>query len=75
MSDNETATSLNTTTILELEGIICILDAREVRGQLVGSIVKIPTEVLLDDETVAGNLKQEYVFGSVYNIADVCEHT
>ena len=75
MSDEETTTSLDTATILEIERISCILEAREVRGQLVGAIVKIPTEVLLDDETVAGHLRQEYVFSSVYNIADVCDHT
>ena len=75
MSNEDTTTSLDTATMVEIERIQTILDDREVRGQLIGAIIKIPTEVLLDDEVVAGHLTQEHVFGSVYNIADVCEHT
>ena len=65
---------LNTASKLEIARIKTVLDSMD-RGRLVGCIVKIPTEVLLDDEHVADHLTQKYVFGAVYNVADVCEHT
>ena len=33
------------------------------------------TEVLLDNERIADHLVQRFVFGAIYNVANVCEHT
>ena len=74
MSDTESVSSQDTASKLEIARIKTLLESME-RGRLIGSIVKIPTEVLLDDERVADHLTQRYVFGAVYNVADVCEHT
>ena len=75
MSDSESECSLDTAGMVEVARINTILEEREIRGQLIGAIVKIPTEVLLDDEVIAEHLVQEYVFGAVHNVADVCNHT
>ena len=77
-SDEESERSVDsqdTLVMLETVQIMTILEGRESsRQSLIGCIVKIPTKVLLNEE-VATHLVQEYVYGAVYNVADVCKYT